>query len=182
MIGFLGYTGSLFLEIKIKSLTKGALKTNKDLVLGKWTHVSVVLNRGLAKIYYDSVEVASGTQNTPINITRRLNYIGKSGSDFDRQADITLDEIKIYEVALNQTEIEAEFKREKTTTKIPNLGFIFILIDVRLNRLTYLLNLLSIMVFIGSIGHRCYDYNRHLYFKTKKSRNHTAKSAINKPK
>lgn len=74
MIGFVGQTSHLCLEITSRRSTKGVLKANKELVEGKWTHVSVVLNRGIAKIYYDTVEVASGSQNTPLNVILKKKF------------------------------------------------------------------------------------------------------------
>ena len=60
-----------------------------------------------------------------LKVVRKLNFIGKGAWSQDQSADVTLDEIKFFEVALNQTELEADFKLEKSSYKFPFIGIFF---------------------------------------------------------
>lgn len=90
------------------SETKGFLDASSPLKPNEWTHVAAVLSGGIAKLYYNAVLVATGTQFSPRSVIRRSNYIGKGNFPGDQNADATYDEIKIFDNALSEREIREE--------------------------------------------------------------------------
>ncbi len=69
-----------------------------------------------AKIYLNGTLVGNGTCSSnpacrPTNVTRTLNFIGKSNWG-DANINAILDEIKIFSSALNQTEVQLEMTND----------------------------------------------------------------------
>ena len=73
--------------------------------LKQWYHLAYVLQGKTGTVYVDGVNVGSGPQNSPNNVTRYNNFIGKSWSSGDALADATYDDIKIYKGALQASDI-----------------------------------------------------------------------------
>ena len=64
--------------------------------------------------------MASGLQYMPKKLIRNDNYIGKS--NWNNNANITFDEFKIFDRALNITEIEDDFNIKQITFKKTSLS------------------------------------------------------------
>ncbi len=81
------------------------------LTLNKWQHVAFVLNFPNFYLYLDGQQVYTTTAiNVPNNVIRTVNYVGRSvfyeyqlGLDPDANAD--LDELKIFNRGLSQSEL-----------------------------------------------------------------------------
>ena len=74
--------------------------------LNQWYFVSFVLGGNTCYIYVNGGQVARKiSMNVPKNLTRTSNFIGKSNSPTNPNADAIYDEISIYQVALPQTDI-----------------------------------------------------------------------------
>ncbi len=92
---------------------------------GKWHHVVCVVDGSQSqKLYVDGTEVASTSKS--ITIAPLYIVIGAAAKDNDGYADFsyfngTIDEVRIYDKALNETEIKAEYelglKRLQSTGK-----------------------------------------------------------------
>ena len=104
------YSSSNYIHMKtwFKTNTKGFLVSGTPLELNRWTHIASVLNGGKAKIYFNGVQVAEGSQYLPRNVSRNINSIGIGNFPGDESADAYYDEIKIFNRALDEYEINDE--------------------------------------------------------------------------
>ena len=92
-------------------------RVSSEINLNQWYHVTYVLQGNTGTVYVNGTNVGSGPQNTPRNVTRNYNYIGKSWFPADALADATYDEIKIYSGALQVTDILKEYESDVATAK-----------------------------------------------------------------
>lgn len=86
---------------------------SSQITLNQWTHLAATLSGNTATIYIDGV--ASGTMNVPVpvNVTRNNNYIGKSNWGWgDPAPDASFDDLRIWNVAKTQSEIQASMYKE----------------------------------------------------------------------
>ena len=88
-------------EQKVTSTSK--LTTNQ------WKHVAVTIGNNKTTIYVDGTEVASSSAITikPSDLRPALNYIGRSQFSSDPYFTGYLDDIRIYNYALNADEVKA---------------------------------------------------------------------------
>ena len=70
-----------------------------------WTHIASTYDGNLLKLYMNGLSVCQITSGWPLNVTRMSNYIGKSYYPTNSYANATYDEIRLYNRALNQSEI-----------------------------------------------------------------------------
>jgi hypothetical protein len=83
------------------------LKANRKLSLNQWNHVAATLNGTTASIYVNGVLAGTMTVNTPLSsIVRNNCYIGKSNHPADGFLNASLDEVRIWNRALSQCEIQ----------------------------------------------------------------------------
>ena len=83
--------------------------------LNQWQHLSFVFSSSTlaSQIYVNGILFATGTATgPPNNIQRAHNYIGKSSSTNNQDVNAILDEIKIFSVALTQSQIRLEMSNE----------------------------------------------------------------------
>lgn len=101
---------SYYIHVKTWFLsdTKGFLESSSPLKPNEWTHVTAVLSGGIAKLYYNAILVASGSQFSPRDVIRKSNYIGRGTFPGDQNADAIYDEIKIFDHALNEYQIKED--------------------------------------------------------------------------
>ena len=83
--------------------------STQKVMLNKWHFLSVVLNNSMIKVYFNGTLNNSGTMTVPANITRTKNYFGKSNWNNPYTNGI-IDEFKIFDRALNETEILEEMQ------------------------------------------------------------------------
>ena len=87
--------------------------SSKIMPLYKWTHMAFVLNGSTGSIYMDGIKTGEGPfANTPQNITRIYNYIGKSNWGSDANSNFTLDDFLIWKTARLQAEIQSDMVSE----------------------------------------------------------------------
>ena len=90
--------------------------SSKTLILNQWQHLSCVFSFPLCSIYIDGIEVQTAAWNVPNlsfslkNVVRTLNYVGRSNwyMNGDLDADADFDDLKFFNRALTQTEIQFE--------------------------------------------------------------------------
>ena len=76
------------------------------LLRGQWTHLVVSLSGTTGSVYLNGVLSAqSNGMNIPRNINRTTNFIGKDSSNYYGNMWSDLDDLRIYDRALSQTEI-----------------------------------------------------------------------------
>ena len=80
-----------------------------QLTLNQWTHIACVLNGSIGTIYMNGIKILEEFfANTPKNILRQYNYIGKSNWGGDANSNFTLDEFHIWKTARSQTDIQSD--------------------------------------------------------------------------
>lgn len=108
-----GTDGKPGLTLVNGSGTSEYIGSSTALTLNTWTHVAAVLNGTTGKIYINGVEKGSGTFTlTPANVTRTLNYIGKSNWAGNDYANAQFDEIRLWNTARTQLQIQSNIYKE----------------------------------------------------------------------
>ena len=105
----LGFNNSANVYLRIFNGTADSLTiVDSPLILNQWCFISACLENRTTKIYLNGTLVDSkNSSQIPINITRTSNYIGKSNWN-NLMTDLKIDELKIYNRALNEAEILKE--------------------------------------------------------------------------
>lgn len=80
------------------------------LPLNQWVHLAATLQGTTARLYVNGSLVASGTLSVPRNVVRTRNYIGRSNWLQDAYANAQVDEIRIWNRARSQTEIQRDYQ------------------------------------------------------------------------
>ena len=76
----------------------------------QWTHLAVILKGTNSSIYLNCTYTCSKNSNyVPRNVVRVNNYIGKSNWGGDSNADARFRNLRIYNRALSQSELKADF-------------------------------------------------------------------------
>ena len=112
-LSFTEKTNYIHLKTWFKTNSKGFLNTGTPLKLNHWTHISAVLNGGEAKLWFNAIQVAVGSQYSPRNVSRNINFIGKGNFPGDESADAVFDEIKVFNKSLDEYEIKDEVNTDK---------------------------------------------------------------------
>jgi Concanavalin A-like lectin/glucanases superfamily len=86
-------------------------QANQTLPLNQWSHIAATLSGTTATIYINGIAAGTGTFPTPVNITRNKCYIGKSNWA-DPYANAIFDELRIWNTAKTQAEIQASMNTE----------------------------------------------------------------------
>ncbi len=90
---------------------------NQTLPLNQWSHIAATLSGNTATIYINGV--AAGTANFPVpaNVIRNNCYIGKSNWGGDPYANAAFDELRIWNFAKTQSQIQASMDAELTSSE-----------------------------------------------------------------
>ena len=78
----------------------------EQLKIGEWSFVTAVLRGNTGYIYINSQESAKGEMFKPSNVTRVTNYIGTSDLTGPSCTNAVIDDLKIFNRALDINEIE----------------------------------------------------------------------------
>jgi hypothetical protein len=95
-------------------------QSNTALKLNQWNHVAATLSGTLATIYINGVSSGTFTFPTsPANVTRNNNFIGRSnwGTNADPDANAIFDDLRIWNVARTQAQIQANMNNELIGTE-----------------------------------------------------------------
>ena len=76
------------------------------LLINEWSHLAVTFDGGLASFYFNGEFSCSSSIYQPKNITRKVNYIGKSNWP-DELPNAVYDELRIYNRVLDSNEINS---------------------------------------------------------------------------
>lgn len=88
----------------------------------EWIHLAVNITGPLSRVYINGEFVKLGLLQTPDDVTRSTNYIGRSNWANDSFADMLIDEFRIYNTALSEAEILAHYNQELESPELdPNL-------------------------------------------------------------
>lgn len=80
----------------------------------QWIHLAVTLRTNFAILYVNGTPVTSGTVLPPAPVLRTNNYLGKSAWTNDEYLDASLDEVRIWNVARTEAEIQNTLGRPLT--------------------------------------------------------------------
>jgi hypothetical protein len=92
-------------------------QSSVQLPLNKWSHVSATLSGTSAVIYVDGVNAGSANLVAPPNVTRTNNLIGFSNWTADDKSNVILDDLRIWNVARTQAQIQANMNTELLGTE-----------------------------------------------------------------
>jgi hypothetical protein len=122
MFDRLGETDSLRLMIGNGTELKHII--SQDAIINDEWHLytAIVDTSGVGKIYRDGKLLVEGTLSLPANVNRTSNYIARSNWGRDALYKGNMDEIKIYNKALNANRIQSDYLEgiEKRSTFIHN--------------------------------------------------------------
>lgn len=80
----------------------GAVTANGALALNEWQFFAVTMTEaGGVTIFKDGIQILTGTLGVPTVVTRTLNYIGESNWEADSQYRGLMDDLQIYNYALD---------------------------------------------------------------------------------
>lgn len=96
------------------------LKATSTLPLNQWVHLAATLSGTTGTIYINGVASGSGPINAAPNVVRTNNYIGKSNYSGDSYANAMFDEIRIWNVARTQAQIQSTM-HESISASTPGL-------------------------------------------------------------
>ena len=85
---------------------------NQTLLLNQWTHIAATLSGNTATIYINGTPAGTSTVPSAVNITRNNCYVGKSNWNGDPNAEAVFDELRIWNKAKTQSEIQASMNME----------------------------------------------------------------------
>ena len=77
--------------------------------LNEWYHLAYVLAQSTGFIYINGIQVANGSQVTPMEVMRTRNFIGKSNWEGDPNANAFFQNIRIYQGAKSAADILNDF-------------------------------------------------------------------------
>lgn len=80
--------------------------------LNEWTHITLRLTGSIGWAYLNGNLVKYGLLQTPPDMNRTVNYIGRSNWNGDKMADVLLDEFRVYNIALSPTNINNDYRKE----------------------------------------------------------------------
>ena len=102
-------------EIKANGTTQNMTATK--LSTGAWKHVAVTMTSGSVKIYVDGSLLKTATNITlkPSDVAGICNYLGRSQFIADPTFNGSLDDVRIYNYVLSQSEIQAIINATTTT-------------------------------------------------------------------
>jgi hypothetical protein len=94
-------------EIKANGTTQNLTATK--LGMSAWKHVAVTIAKNNVKIYVDGTQVASSTSITltPADVAGVCNFLGRSQFAADPMLNANLDDVRIYNYVLSQSDISA---------------------------------------------------------------------------
>lgn len=117
-----GTSQYMFLTANAGNSMRFAIKNGGDeqtldcdkLPVAKWRHVAVTIGQGRTAIYIDGEEAASTTNITirPSDICPSMNYLGRSQFDADPAFLGTIQDVRIYNYALNADEVKKAMSME----------------------------------------------------------------------
>lgn len=85
---------------------------SQTLALNQWSHIAATLNGTTATIYINGISAGTATFPSPVNITRNKCYIGKSNWNDDPNANAIFDELRIWNTAKTQLDIQSSMSIE----------------------------------------------------------------------
>jgi hypothetical protein len=146
---------------------KNKLESDFKLDLNQWYFVSFVLIDSTAYIYVNGEKIANGKLHKPINVLRKMNFIGKSNWNKSENVNAIFDEIKIYKGALSKEEIKLSYDPalNPTTNNTSNTSTTdSITSSTTFNSITFIYIFLLIFIFFSIIAAVLFSQIIYFYY------------------
>ncbi len=101
-----GPTGYPTMGVFTNNNSTPVLEAGTQLPTNQWVHLAATLNGTTGTIYINGNPVVTGPLNVAPNVVRTNNYIGRSNYSSDGYANAVFDEVRIWNVALTQAQIQ----------------------------------------------------------------------------
>ncbi|MGB5052698.1 MAG: LamG-like jellyroll fold domain-containing protein, partial [Caldilineaceae bacterium] len=110
----LSETGNLLrFRLKTNGTTSTLIANSGTLPTNTWTHVAAVYDGSMMKLYQDGVEVGSQAKTGTLDQNTQAIHIGNN-PDNSNHFDGVMDDVRIYNKALTQTEIQTDMNTPLT--------------------------------------------------------------------
>ena len=83
----------------------------ESMPLNTWTHVTLRLRNSVGWVYINGQYTKAGVLTPPDGIVRKRNFIGRSNWDNDGFADMLIDEVRLFNYAMEPEVIAANFRK-----------------------------------------------------------------------
>jgi hypothetical protein len=107
-------TNLLTLELFNGTTSAGYCQSSSDSILNNaWAHYAITLDGSRCRMYRNGIEIYSQNYSgLPSNVTRTLNYLGRSNWAADGYFDSGIGEISLYTRAISATEVWQNFRAQ----------------------------------------------------------------------
>ena len=85
---------------------------SQTLALNQWSHIAATLSGSTATIYINGIAAGTSVFPVPANVIRNNCYIGQSNWNGDAYADAVFDELRIWNTARTQADIQSTMNTE----------------------------------------------------------------------
>ncbi len=89
----------------------------------QWVHLACTLSNTTGTIYINGFAVTNGSISVPVNVVRASNFIGRSEFTSDAYANAVFDEVRIWNVAKTQAQIQANLHRSLIGDETNLIGY-----------------------------------------------------------
>jgi hypothetical protein len=89
-----------------------SFELNDPTPLNEWTHLTLRLTTNIGWVYLNGNLLKLGQLQRPPNISRQVNYIGRSNWSGDKAADVLIDEFRLYKTPLDPAVIKSHYRQE----------------------------------------------------------------------
>jgi alpha-tubulin suppressor-like RCC1 family protein len=99
------------------------IEATQPIPTNQWVHLAATVRGTTGTIYTNGMVAVTGTVNAAPNVTRTNNYIGRSAYPQDGYANAIFDDIRIWNVARTQAQIQAFMHHNLTGTETNLIGY-----------------------------------------------------------
>jgi hypothetical protein len=100
-------TGRPATEIYNNTTSGGQFTSATTIPTNAWKLLTYTYANGIGTMYLNGVQIAQASQLAPLNVTRTINYIGRSNWAGDAYANAAFDDFRIYNRLLSNAEIQS---------------------------------------------------------------------------
>jgi hypothetical protein len=118
-----GTTGTPAMGVFTNNSSSPVIHAATQLPTNQWTHLAATLHGTTGTIYINGSVAVTGTLNVAPNVVRTNNYIGRSNYSADGYANADFEEIRIWNVARTQAQIQSTMDQRLAGTEAGLVGY-----------------------------------------------------------